>query len=60
MAKLVDLTWDREIHLGLNFNEEPMEGNDMDDRPTPTVEVPQTHQYAQLLPNRSILHNFQL
>ena len=26
MAKLVDLTWGRGIHLGLNLNEEPMEG----------------------------------
>ena len=32
MAKLVDLAQGREIHLGLNWNEEPMEGNDVDDQ----------------------------
>ena len=31
MAKLVDLAWGREIHLGLDLNEEPMKGNDVDD-----------------------------
>ena len=41
MAKLVDLTWGREIHLGLILNEEPMEGNDVDDQPTPIVKLPQ-------------------
>jgi hypothetical protein len=35
MAKLVDLAWGREIHLGLDSNEEPMEANDVDD-PTDT------------------------
>ena len=34
MAELVDLAWGREIHLGLDLNEEPMEGNDVDDQPT--------------------------
>ena len=30
MVELMDLAWGREIHLGLDLNEEPMEGNDMD------------------------------
>ena len=31
MAELMDLAWYREIHLGLDLNEEPMKGNDVDD-----------------------------
>ena len=31
MGELVDLAWGREIHLGLDLNEEPMKGNDVDD-----------------------------
>ena len=31
MAALVDLTWGREIHLGLYLKEEAMEGIDVDD-----------------------------
>ena len=26
MVELVDLAWGREVHLGLDFNEEPMKG----------------------------------
>ena len=37
MVELVNVAWGREIHLGLNLNEEPMEGNDVDDQPTPLV-----------------------
>ena len=40
MAKLVDLAWGREIHLGLGLNEEPMEGNDVDNN---------QHQYSSIL-----------
>jgi hypothetical protein len=41
MSELVDLAWGRENHFGLDLNlvldlkEEPMEGNDLDDQPTP-------------------------
>ena len=31
MVELVDLAWGREVHLGLNLNEEPMEKNNVDD-----------------------------
>ena len=39
MVELVDLAWGREIHLGLNMNEQPMEGNGVDDQPTPIVKL---------------------
>jgi hypothetical protein len=39
MVELVDLASGREIHLGLNLNEQPMEGNDVDDQPTPIVKL---------------------
>ena len=29
MAELVDLAWGRVVHLGLDFNKEPMVGNDV-------------------------------
>jgi hypothetical protein len=35
--------------MGLDMNEEPMEGNDVDDQPTPIVKLPQAREYAQLL-----------
>ena len=38
-----------EIHLGLDLNEEPMEGVDVDDQPTPIVKLPQACEYTQLL-----------
>ena len=31
MVDLIDLACDKEFHLGSNPNEEPMEGNDVDD-----------------------------
>ena len=49
MVELVDLAWGRENHLGIDFNEEPMKGNAMDDQPTPIIKLPQAHEYAQLL-----------
>ena len=49
MAKLVDLAWGRSIHLELDLNEEPMEGNNVDDQPTRVVKLPQAHEHAQLL-----------
>ena len=61
MAQLVDLAWCREVFLGLDLNEEPMEGNDVDDQPTPIVKIPQACEYAQLLSNFAIiLRSFQL
>ena len=56
MVELVDLAWGREIHLGLDLNEEPMEGNDVDDQPTPIVKLPQAREYAQLLSNFAMEH----
>ena len=31
MVELVDLTWDKDIHLSLDFSAELMEGNDVED-----------------------------
>ena len=49
MAKLVDLTWGGEFHLGLDLNKEQMEENDVDDQSTPIVKPPQTREYARFL-----------
>ena len=46
--------------LSLNLNEDPMKGNDVDDQPTLIVKLPQTHEFAHLLSNQSILRSFQL
>ena len=46
---LVILAWSKEIHLGINLNEDPVEGNDVDDHPTPIVKLPQAHEIVQLL-----------
>ena len=35
MVELVELAWGGEISVGLDLNGEPMEGNDVDDQPTP-------------------------
>ena len=56
MVGLVDLAWGREIHLGLHLNEEPMEGNDVEDQPTPIIKLPQAREYAQLLPKFAVKH----
>ena len=56
MVELVDLAWAREIHFGLDLNEKPMEGNDVDDCPTPIIKLPQAHEYAQLLSNFAMEH----
>jgi hypothetical protein len=56
----MDLAWGREIHLDLDLNEEPMEGNDVDDQPTPIVKLPQAHWCAQSLSNITILWKFRL
>lgn len=34
-----------------------MEGNNVDSRPIPIVELPQTREYAQLLPKSSVEHS---
>ena len=47
MAKLVDLAQGREVHLGSNWNEEPLEENNVDDQPTLIVKLPQACVYAQ-------------
>ena len=46
MSELVELAWGREIHLGLDLNEEPMEGSDVDDQSAPIAELPQPRGYA--------------
>ena len=46
MAELVDLARGREIHSGSDLNEEPMEGNDVDNQPTPIVKLPRAREYA--------------
>ena len=46
----------REIHLGLHLNEEAIEGNDVDDQPTPIIKLPQAHEYVQLLSNLALGH----
>ena len=62
MVALVDLAWAREIHLGLDLNEEPMEWDDVDDCPTPIssflkpMSMPNYYQILQW----SILRSFQL
>ena len=56
MVALVDLAWAREIHLGLDLNEEPMEWDDVDDCPTPIIKLSQAHEYAQLLSNFAVEH----
>ena len=39
MVELVASARGREIHSGLGLNEEPTEGNDVDDQPTPIVKA---------------------
>ena len=66
MSELVDLAWGREIHFGLDLDldlkEEPMEGNDVDDQPTPIVKLLQAREHAQYLSNFAMQHpqSFQL
>ena len=55
MAKLVNSEWGRENHLGLDFNEEPMEGNDVNDQPTPIVKLPQVREDAPRMPNYQLV-----
>ena len=43
----MDFAWGREIPLGLDLTEEPMEAKDVDDQPTPIVKFFQACEYAQ-------------
>jgi hypothetical protein len=43
--------WGREVHLGLDRNEEPMLGNDMDDQPRPIVKYYEAREYKNLSSN---------
>ena len=56
MAELVDLTWGKEIYLGIDLNEDQREENDVDDQPTPTIKLPQARDDAQLLSNLAMDH----
>jgi hypothetical protein len=56
MIELLDLAWRGEIHLGLDLNEEPTEGNKLNNQPTPIVKLPHTREYAQLLSNFAMQH----
>ena len=47
-VELVDLAWGREIHLALNWNEEPMEGDEVNDRPIPILKPTSLHKYYQI------------
>jgi hypothetical protein len=51
MVELVDLAQGRKTHSSLDLNEEPMEGTNVDDWPTPIVKLPQACEYAHLLSN---------
>ena len=55
----MDLAWNREAKLGLDLNEEPMEGIDVDYQPTPIVELPQTYENVQLLSNLDVEHSLE-
>ena len=56
MIELVGLAWGTETHLGLNLNEEPMKGNDVDDQPTPIIELPQAHVMKGALSSFTVEH----
>jgi hypothetical protein len=56
MVELVDLARDRDKHLGLDLNEEPMRGIDVDDQPIPIIKLPQAREYAQLLLDFAVEH----
>ena len=60
MTKLVDVACSRGFHLGLDLNEELMEGNDVDDQPIPIIKLPQALEYAQPLSKLSIVRSFLL
>jgi hypothetical protein len=44
MVELMHMAWGGEIHLGLDLNEELLEGNDVDDQPTTIVMHLEAHE----------------
>ena len=48
MDELVDLAQGTKTYLCLDLNEEPIDGNDVDEQRTRIVKLPQAHEYAQL------------
>jgi hypothetical protein len=44
MVELMDMAWGGEVHLGLDLNEELLEGNDVDDQPTTIVMYLEAHE----------------
>ena len=55
----MDSALDKEVHLGLDLNEEPMKGNEVDDRPTSIIKLSQAREYAQLLLSFAMDHSFE-
>ena len=45
----MNLAWGRRNPLNLDLKEQPMDGNDVHDHPTPIVNFTQPHEYAQFL-----------
>ena len=60
MVEVVDLSWGRDVHVGLDLNEEPIEGNDVNDQPTPIVKLPKAREYAHLLSNFIVEHSLEV
>ena len=52
----MDLAHGREVHLGLDLNEESMEGSDVDDQPTPIVKISSSPSVCQLLSNFVVVY----
>ena len=59
MVDMVDLAWGRDVHVGLDLNEEPIEGNDVDDQPIPIVKLPKAHEYTHLLSHFAVEHSLE-
>jgi len=57
MVESVNLAQGREVHLGLNLNQEPMKENDVEDHPTLIIKLPQAREYAQSLSNFAVEHS---
>ena len=51
----LDLAWGRDP-LSLDLNDKSMEGNDVDDQPTPIVKLAQAHHHALILSNFAVEH----
>ena len=59
MVELLDLAQGREVHLGLNLNQEPMKENNVEDQPTLIIKLPQAREYAQSLSNFVVEHSLE-